>query len=162
AMRPLFDRLGIDAKPPAIRVGRSLALVLPPVLFALYWSVWGGFMTGSTLSIPDRSAPSSAAVWQSCAREDTHVGDYTVHACTTLIESGRVPGDELAAAYYNRAASHDVAGRRDQALADYTESIRLNPRDADVFNNRGLLYSRAGDATRARADFDTALRLDPG
>jgi len=49
----------------------------------------------------------------------------------------------------------------DRALADFSEAIRLDPADADSYNNRGLTYAAKGDRDRAIADYSTAIRLAP-
>ena len=46
-------------------------------------------------------------------------------------------------------------------MADYSEAIRLDPKSAVAFNNRGNVYFRKGDFDRAIADYDEAVRLDP-
>ena len=52
-------------------------------------------------------------------------------------------------------------GDTDRAIADYTEAIRLDPKFAIAYNNRGLAYRDKGDTDRAIADFTEAIRLDP-
>ena len=52
-------------------------------------------------------------------------------------------------------------GDTDRAIADYTEAIRLDPKLANAYNNRGTAYRDKGDTDRAIADFTEAIRLDP-
>jgi tetratricopeptide (TPR) repeat protein len=40
-------------------------------------------------------------------------------------------------------------------------AIRLNPVNANAFNNRGNAYEAKGALDRATADYDEAIRLDP-
>ena len=47
------------------------------------------------------------------------------------------------------------------AIADFSEAIRLNPKDAVAYNNRGVAYYAKSDLDRAIADFNEAIRLDP-
>ena len=47
------------------------------------------------------------------------------------------------------------------AITDYTQAIRLNPDDADAYNNRGLAKSDLGQHFAAIADYDIAIRLNP-
>jgi tetratricopeptide (TPR) repeat protein len=50
---------------------------------------------------------------------------------------------------------------QEQAIADYTERIRLDPKHAESFNRRGVAYDRKGEYDRAIADYTEAIRLDP-
>jgi len=52
-------------------------------------------------------------------------------------------------------------GIYNQAIANYTEAIKLDPNFAVAFNNRGISYSRLGDNNRAIADLTEAIRLEP-
>src|SRR6266511_3782105 len=49
----------------------------------------------------------------------------------------------------------------DRAIAALSEAIRLDPKNARAFNNRGFAYARKGDMDRAIADYNEAIRLDP-
>ena len=49
----------------------------------------------------------------------------------------------------------------DKAIADYTESIRLSPGEAIVYNNRGLAWGDKQEYDKAIADYTEAIRLDP-
>lgn len=67
------------------------------------------------------------------------------------------------------AAQHELRGRAltaegkyDEAVAELTEAIRLQPDLARAYNARGYAYLLARDFQHALADFDQALRLNPG
>jgi tetratricopeptide (TPR) repeat protein len=47
------------------------------------------------------------------------------------------------------------------AIADYTEAIRLNPKDDSAFYFRGEAYRQKADYDRAIADYTEAIRLNP-
>lgn len=62
--------------------------------------------------------------------------------------------------YFERALArldNDLAGKID----DYTEALRLDPQNAEAFNNRGLARNSKGDLEGAIADFTVAIRLQP-
>jgi tetratricopeptide (TPR) repeat protein len=61
-----------------------------------------------------------------------------------------------------RAKQHLDRTEFDQALAAYTEIIRLNPGDADAYYTRGDAYYGKGDMDRASADWNEAIRLNSG
>lgn len=63
--------------------------------------------------------------------------------------------------YYNRALDHEAAGNRDGAIADYSEALRLNPRDADSHNNLANLLMENGDMLRAMGHYNRAVQNDP-
>ena len=46
-------------------------------------------------------------------------------------------------------------------MADFNETIRLNPQYAPAYNNRGNAWNSIGDYDRAIADFSEAIRLNP-
>ena len=59
----------------------------------------------------------------------------------------------------NRAWAHLTAGEFDAAIADYTEAIRLDPKNAEAYYNRGTAYVGKGDSFRANADSAKAQEL---
>jgi tetratricopeptide (TPR) repeat protein len=63
--------------------------------------------------------------------------------------------------YYNRGISYAEKGEHDQAIADYTEAIRLDPKGATAYNNRGDSYAKKGEYDQAIADYTEAIRLVP-
>ncbi len=71
--------------------------------------------------------------------------------------------------YLGRAhAYYANLGKYDQAIADFTEAIRLRPTDrlfpivvAEVHHDRGKVYVRQGKYDQAIADFTEAIRIDP-
>jgi tetratricopeptide (TPR) repeat protein len=50
-------------------------------------------------------------------------------------------------------------GEYDKAIADYTQAIRLKPKEAVFYKNRGNAYSKKGDRAKANLDFAEAERL---
>jgi class 3 adenylate cyclase/Tfp pilus assembly protein PilF len=69
---------------------------------------------------------------------------------------------------YNSGTGYLQKGDYDRAIADYNESIRLNPNNYLVYANRGSAYLRKGRAggcdpcnDQAIADYNEAIRLNP-
>ena len=49
----------------------------------------------------------------------------------------------------------------DKMIADYTEVIRLIPKDERAYNNRGMAYAFKGECDKAIVDLTEAIRLNP-
>jgi tetratricopeptide (TPR) repeat protein len=56
---------------------------------------------------------------------------------------------------------HYRRGELDEALADYTEAIRLDPKNAEAYNNRALVYNKKGELDKAITDFNDAIKIRP-
>jgi len=65
-------------------------------------------------------------------------------------------------AYDGRGSAYYQEGRLDQAIADYTAALKLQPDCSRCLNDRGLAYDRKWQLDDAVADFTDAIRLDPG
>jgi Tfp pilus assembly protein PilF len=52
-------------------------------------------------------------------------------------------------------------GENDQALADFTEALRLDPQYVLGYKNRAVAYGRLGDKDQAAADRNKIRELDP-
>ena len=63
--------------------------------------------------------------------------------------------------YFGRAAAWNLSGDTDNALADYTEAIRLDPKNSAAFYNRGLILIQARKFEAAIKDFTEAAQLNP-
>jgi len=61
---------------------------------------------------------------------------------------------------YFRARSWEEIGELANAVADYSESLKIKPR-ADAFIARGLIYKYSNRTTEAASDFESALQLEP-
>ena len=86
------------------------------------------------------------------------VADYTA---AIALEKKSDPKADLSGYYSLRAAQLKSQGKFDAALADYSELIRLNPRDANQLVYRADIYEKKGDKARAIADYRRALEIDP-
>jgi tetratricopeptide (TPR) repeat protein len=54
-----------------------------------------------------------------------------------------------------------MKGELDLAIADYNESLRRDPHDADAYAQRGEVWMFKYECDKALADFDQSLRIDP-
>src|SRR5262249_11158683 len=89
----------------------------------------------------------------------------------TLLASGR-PAEAVAALtraleagasdptlYRNRGAGYSLLNQPDRAIADYSESIRLDPGNARAYEARARVYLKRGDLARYQADAERAAQL---
>jgi len=70
-------------------------------------------------------------------------------------------GEVEAAALYDRANGQARDGNYESAIAQYDELIRIQPHNANAFNNRGAAHQALGRLDQAFADFDRAISLKP-
>ena len=102
-----------------------------------------------------------APQWQGCTGNPGIDWDQQIKSCTALIQSGQETTENLSIAFYNRALAHENKENDDLAIADYSEAIRLNPKDAEAHFYRGLARQRKGDKPGGEADLAEARRLNP-
>jgi len=97
-----------------------------------------------------------------CYKGAQFPADRVIEGCTAVIEAGRISGKDLATPYYVRCEIYRRRKRDyQQALRDCDAAIRLDPRNAKAFNNRGIVYRDLRDWDRALADLNEAIPLDP-
>ncbi len=68
---------------------------------------------------------------------------------------------DRAAEAYQKGKSCLEKGDSDAAIAAFTEAIRLDPKLANAYTDRGVAYEGKGDLDKAIADYAEAIRLDP-
>ncbi len=92
-----------------------------------------------------------------CAGNVSATTEQRISGCTAVIRSGTFQGRDLAWAFINRGGRYKDRGDYTQAIADYDQSIRLDPTDTDAFYNRGVAYKAKGEYDRAIVDYDRAI-----
>jgi tetratricopeptide (TPR) repeat protein len=75
--------------------------------------------------------------------------------------TGVVDSKPSAWAYLMRGLIWSDRKEYDIALGDFSEAIRLNPRNAATYLNRGNVWWDKKDLDRALSDYSEAIRLDP-
>jgi tetratricopeptide (TPR) repeat protein len=69
---------------------------------------------------------------------------------------------EEAQRHFERGINLYRIDRFNDAIAEFTEAIKLHPNGAGIYGNRGAAYGQQGKYSEAIADFETQLKLDPG
>jgi tetratricopeptide (TPR) repeat protein len=82
------------------------------------------------------------------------------HFKAALGRQGAFP-NELADLQFSTAFCHYLLGANDEAIADYDKVIRLDPKYAPAYNNRGIIYQDKREYDKAINSYDEAIRLDP-
>ena len=83
-----------------------------------------------------------------------------VWSCEFYSASGQAKDDAAERACAN-GEEMMKKGDYDKAIANYNEAIRLDPKLARAFNNRGFAYYGKREYDKAIADCSEAIRLDP-
>lgn len=120
-------------------------------------SIADGTLTPATSSMS--STPRAAPDSQIC-RDVNEQGESAISACTRIIQ-GKATGHALADAYYTRGQKHSFNGNMDQAIADFSTAIEIEPNWSWPYSARGHVYARKRDFTRAFEDQAAAIRLAP-
>jgi lipoprotein NlpI len=94
-----------------------------------------------------------------CAQD--RVQDLTIAGCTRIIEDAKQKPKARGVAFYNRGNAYVLKGDHDKAIADFDEALKLEPKNASVYNNRGNARSDKGEGDAAMADFEAALKINP-
>ncbi|NVN88279.1 MAG: tetratricopeptide repeat protein [Rhodopseudomonas sp.] len=86
---------------------------------------------------------------------------YVIAATTATISSGKRTGDALVMTYEVRARAFSAIRDYDHAIADFSEEIRLDPKDAEAYGQRGEARALKGQDDEAIADLSAAIAIDP-
>lgn len=135
-------------------------------------------LTPALMFVVALSAAGSAwaqTIEENATRCESNDPDASIAGCTAVIQSGQLSAADLHGAYVARSFAYHKKGLNDEAIADATEAIALNPGDFQAYVIRGLAYDWKGlhdwahdDATKnnddsdhALADFTKAIALAP-
>jgi tetratricopeptide (TPR) repeat protein len=124
--------------------------------------VWPALASAAVMVMVAPAAAQFSQKWAWCVNQGgAFSADQRINGCSSIIESGRQIGRNLAVAYYSRGLAYYDKDDDDRAIADYSEAIRLDPKYAQAYSSRGLAYDHKGDLGRADPDYNEAIRLDP-
>lgn len=106
------------------------------------------------------AASAAASDLSECADSKS---DNAIAACTRLIKAvkARAKNEDLSGVYGLRGRAFYSKGDYDNAIADFDDAIRLDPKLAMAYNFRGLIYWRKREYDLAIKEYDEAIRLNP-
>jgi tetratricopeptide (TPR) repeat protein len=87
--------------------------------------------------------------------------DRKIAGCTKLLTEPRFPPAALSTIYAARGTGWAAKNDFDRAIADFDESLRLNPNNVVALSNRGAAWLLKGEPARAIADLNTVISLNP-
>ena len=90
-----------------------------------------------------------------------HSHDYgrAIALLTIALEDAGLPAQLKAGAFFERGAAYCETAQYNNAVADLTQAIRLEPRRADAWRERAKVYARAGLTNQAIADETHAIQI---
>lgn len=97
----------------------------------------------------------ASAIYRDAKAPDIQCGK--VHTTTSQLPTSL----KTAMDYYEQGNYDYESGNCEKAIADYTQSIQLDPKYPQAYNNRGYTYMRLRDYKAALPDLDKALALKP-
>jgi serine/threonine protein kinase/Tfp pilus assembly protein PilF len=105
-----------------------------------------------------RQAREDARAGQDAVNKKAH--DEAIRLLTRAIDSGKLSGQELAAAYTHRGVAWHNKRNLQLAVQDYNEALRHDADHVLAYVNRGVYYLDVKDYDRALVDLNKALELD--
>lgn len=95
--------------------------------------------------------------WSECSGTEPSIA---IQACSRIVSDQTVSPSDRGDAYSFRAGAYLSQQNFDLAIADYTEAIRVAPRNATPYAGRALAYFHKGNRDQAAADFSMVNQLD--
>jgi tetratricopeptide (TPR) repeat protein len=117
------------------------------------------FLAPAVPAAPQQNVFEQYQAW--CQGGASVAHERRVIGCTALIQALKSNSRHRAIAHFLRGAAYYDHGDYDQAIADFDEAIRINPKYAEAFDSRASAWRGKGDLDRALADYDEAVKLSP-
>jgi tetratricopeptide (TPR) repeat protein len=112
-------------------------------------------------------SPAAPAVAQSqqqlnlCQGKDGATPDQRISACTAVIDAGSGSPKERAKIVQTRGTVYFYKGDYARAIEDYSQAIKLDPNNSEIFDNRCWTRATANQLQEALKDCRESLRLRP-
>ena len=142
-----LPRFALTALPESFKVLLALALIGASTSFA-----------PATLAAVDKSLIKSQEGSSALLRGRF---DLAVAAYDDALKDTNLPAASQAGLYSDRGVAKWRLKRLDDAIADFTKAVSLNPEYAPAYTNRGNVFLEMNRAEDAYKDFDRAVSLAP-
>jgi len=117
---------------------------------------------GAPIKRPKQSTKKTDTDWTAEALALWKKGKYTdPNKAKSYWDRAIATHPKFAEAYNNRGLAFYNLNLYQEALKDFSQSIRMKPNYAEAFNNRGNVYYELDQYEKAQADFDQSLKLKP-
>jgi tetratricopeptide (TPR) repeat protein len=87
--------------------------------------------------------------------------EVALPACERAIESGQYSGRQLAMLYYNRGAMYAFNKKDQEAIADFSKAIEIDPDLALAYLSRARAYEKTESVGPAIDDYNKVVELKP-
>ena len=125
-----------------------------------YFVLIGGLLSGGFLLLAVMATGVQAGMSQDLTSCTAAKNRGAAAACTRVMESGRLPSEQMYIGYFNRGTAHRRAGDFDQAVGDFSKVLELKPDFARAYEARGMTEDDRGNRDKALADIDEAIKRD--
>jgi tetratricopeptide (TPR) repeat protein len=85
--------------------------------------------------------------------------DRAIRGCSEYISTAQITAQQRSIAYVKRALAYTKKAQIEAAIADYDESVRLDPKQARAYWLRALLYRFQRRYAKALGDVDQAIAV---
>jgi lipoprotein NlpI len=96
--------------------------------------------------------------WDDCTASDA---DVSITGCSRIIALGDEFKNNTAIAYFDRGLAHQHKGEHQDAIADFNQSLKLNPDDPADYRGRGFSFAQTEEYDLAIADYNRTIELKP-
>jgi len=80
---------------------------------------------------------------------------------SAIIGCANMACDKTKETYIKQGVANTKLERYNQAIEDFSQAIRLDPKNAQYYYKRGITYGNLNQHQRAIEDFNEAIRLNP-
>jgi hypothetical protein len=121
-------------------------------------TAWCILVAGCLLQVSiNNCAAASQSDWDGCMSQDP---GKAIPACTRIVDDRNSSDGDRVDAFLWRAGYYAAQNALDSAIKDYSNAIRINPRNITALCGRAIANFRKGDREQATMDYSIAKRFD--